>query len=62
MHGGGTAGTAAAQHAGRLGLALALTATYMVAEVVGGVVTGSLALLAEPHTCSPTSGAWHLRY
>lgn len=47
MHGGGTAGTAAAQHAGRLGWALALTATYMVAEVVGGLVTGSLALLAD---------------
>lgn len=47
MHGGGPAGTAAAQHAGRLGWALALTATYMVAEVVGGLVTGSLALLAD---------------
>lgn len=47
MHGGGAAGTAAAQHAGRLGWALALTATYMVAEVVGGLVTGSLALLAD---------------
>lgn len=35
------------QHAGRLGWALALTATYMVAEVVGGLVTGSLALLAD---------------
>lgn len=47
MHGEGAAGTAAAQHAGRLGWALALTATYMVAEVVGGLVTGSLALLAD---------------
>lgn len=47
MHGGGTAGTAAAQHAGRLKWALALTATYMVAEVIGGLVTGSLALLAD---------------
>ena len=47
MHGGGSAGTAAAQHAGRLGWALGLTATYMVAEVVGGLVTGSLALLAD---------------
>ena len=47
MHGGGSAGTAAAQHAGRLGWALGLTATYMMAEVVGGLVTGSLALLAD---------------
>lgn len=47
MHGGNPAGTAAAQHAGRLGWALALTATYMMAEVIGGLVTGSLALLAD---------------
>ena len=47
MHGDGAAGTAAAQHAGRLTWALALTATYMVAEVIGGLVTGSLALLAD---------------
>lgn len=47
MHGGGAAGTAAAQHAGRLAWALGLTATYMVAEVIGGLVTGSLALLAD---------------
>lgn len=47
MHGGNVAGTAAAQHAGRLKWALGLTATYMTAEVVGGLVTGSLALLAD---------------
>ena len=47
MHGGGTTGTAAAQHAGRLRWALALTVTYMIAEVVGGLITGSLALLAD---------------
>ncbi|MFY0022458.1 cation transporter, partial [Acinetobacter baumannii] len=47
MHGGGTTGTAAAQHAGKLAWALGLTATYMVAEVVGGLITGSLALLAD---------------
>ncbi len=47
MHGGGTTGTAAAQHAGKLGWALALTATYMIAEVIGGLITGSLALLAD---------------
>lgn len=47
MHVGGSTGTAATQHASRLGWALALTATYMIAEVVGGLVTGSLALLAD---------------
>lgn len=47
MHGEGTMGTAAAQHAGKLGWALALTATYMIAEVIGGLITGSLALLAD---------------
>ncbi|ABE40865.1 cation diffusion facilitator family transporter [Rhodopseudomonas palustris BisB5] len=47
MHGGGSTGTAAAKHATRLAWALGLTATYMVAEVIGGLVTGSLALLAD---------------
>lgn len=47
MHGGDSAGTAAARHAGQLAWALALTATYMVAEIVGGLITGSLALLAD---------------
>lgn len=47
MHGGGSTGTAAAKHANRLRWALALTGTYMVAEVVGALVTGSLALLAD---------------
>ena len=47
MHGGGPAGTAAARHAGRLAWALALTATYMFAEIAGGLITGSLALLAD---------------
>ncbi|MBN8971068.1 MAG: cation transporter [Rhizobiales bacterium] len=47
MHGGGVSGTAAAQHAQRLVWALGLTATYMVAEVVGGLMTGSIALLAD---------------
>ncbi len=49
MHGGGPEGTKAAQNMGRLAWALGLTATYMVAEVVGGLVTGSLALLADRH-------------
>lgn len=47
MLGGGEYGSAAARHTGRLGWALGLTATYMVAEVIGGLVTGSLALLAD---------------
>jgi cobalt-zinc-cadmium efflux system protein len=47
MHGGGSTGTAAAKHATRLAWALGLTATYMIAEVIGGLVTGSLALLAD---------------
>ncbi|ACI93545.1 zinc transporter ZitB [Afipia carboxidovorans OM5] len=47
MHGGGSVGTAAARHANRLGWALGLTATYMFAEIIGGLVTGSLALLAD---------------
>ena len=38
-HGGGSAG--------RLGIVLALTALYMVAEVVGGMLSHSLALLAD---------------
>ncbi|MBI5131536.1 MAG: cation transporter [Rhodopseudomonas palustris] len=47
MHGGGSTGTAAAKHATRLAWALGLTATYLLAEVVGGLITGSLALLAD---------------
>ena len=39
-------GTSAANQK-RLTIALALAATYMVAEVVGGLATGSLALLAD---------------
>ena len=41
------AGTATGRHAKRLAWALGLTTTYMVAEIVGGLVTGSLALLAD---------------
>jgi cobalt-zinc-cadmium efflux system protein len=43
----GTTGTAAAAYRGRLRIALGLTLTVLVAEVIGGVVTGSLALLAD---------------
>ena len=40
-------GTAAGQHKARLKGALALTATFMVVEAVGGLLTGSLALVAD---------------
>lgn len=47
-HGGSVpAGTPAGRHKARLAWALALTLTYMIAEVVGGLLTGSLALLAD---------------
>ena len=47
-HGGSVpAGTPAGRHKARLAWALALTLAYMVAEVVGGLLTGSLALLAD---------------
>ena len=39
--------TAAARHQRRLTMVLVLTATYLVVEVVGGLLTGSLALLAD---------------
>ena len=39
--------SAAARHQNRLTWALGLTLTYMAAEVVGGLITGSLALLAD---------------
>jgi cobalt-zinc-cadmium efflux system protein len=40
-------GTAGGKHKSRLAIALGLTTTFMVAEVVGGLWTGSLALLAD---------------
>lgn len=40
-------GSAAAQHKARLKWALVLTASFMVVEVIGGLVTGSLALIAD---------------
>ena len=39
--------SAGGQHKSRLYAALALTSVYLVAEVVGGLLTGSLALLAD---------------
>jgi cobalt-zinc-cadmium efflux system protein len=54
MHGGHASsnstprgGSATARHSKRLGAALALTLTYMAAEVIGAFWTGSLALLAD---------------
>ena len=35
------------RHQGRLAIVLALAAGYMVAEAIGGLLTGSLALLAD---------------
>jgi cobalt-zinc-cadmium efflux system protein len=40
-------GSAASRNKGRLYIVLALTGTFLVAEVVGGLITGSLALLAD---------------
>lgn len=42
-----TNGSAASRNKTRLAWALGLTLTYMLAEVVAGIVTGSLALLAD---------------
>lgn len=46
-HGAAPTGTAAGKHKSRLTMALGLTTAFMVAEVVGGLWTGSLALLAD---------------
>lgn len=40
-------GTAAGKHKSRLAVALGLTTTFMLVEVVGGLWTGSLALLSD---------------
>src|SRR4051795_2653463 len=44
---GAAHGTAAAAHRGRLAVVLGLTATVFVVEVVGALLSGSLALLAD---------------
>lgn len=41
------AGTAAGKHRRSLTLALGLTGSFMIIEVIGGLLTGSLALLAD---------------
>ena len=46
-HGHGPVGSASKRHWKSLACALGLTLAYMVAEVVGGLMTGSLALLAD---------------
>lgn len=47
MGSGHSHGTATGQHRGRLVAVLAITLMIMVAEIVGGLVAGSLALLAD---------------
>ena len=46
-HGHGGGGTSASRHKGSLKWALTMTATFLVVEVIGGLWTGSLALLAD---------------
>ncbi|MEU7057691.1 cation diffusion facilitator family transporter [Streptomyces sp. NPDC046197] len=46
-HGAATTGTAAAAHRGTLRIALSITLTVMVVEIVGGVTANSLALVAD---------------
>ena len=49
--------TASAAHRGRLAVALAMTSTVMVAEFVGGLLSGSLALLADAgHMATDAAG------
>lgn len=47
MSGHGQTVTATGKHRGRLLVVLSITLTVMVVEVIGGLVTGSLALLAD---------------
>jgi cobalt-zinc-cadmium efflux system protein len=47
MSAGHSHGAAGAENERNLRIALGLTATYMIAEIVGGLVTGSLALLSD---------------
>ncbi|MFZ5872718.1 MAG: cation diffusion facilitator family transporter [Actinomycetota bacterium] len=52
-----THATASAAHRGRLVIALALTSTVMLVEVVGGLLSGSLALLADAgHMATDAAG------
>ena len=56
-HGHDHTGSAAAQHRGRLVAVLGLTAAVLVVEVIGSVLTGSLALLADAgHMATDVAG------
>ncbi|PJM92563.1 cation diffusion facilitator family transporter [Streptomyces sp. CB01373] len=46
-HGAGAGGTAGAAHRGTLRIALSITLTVMVVEIVGGLLADSLALIAD---------------
>ncbi|MFB6962318.1 cation diffusion facilitator family transporter [Streptomyces sp. NPDC056309] len=46
-HGAGAGGTAGAAHRGTLRIALSITLTVMVVEIVGGLLADSLALVAD---------------
>lgn len=55
--GSGQAHSAAGAGAGRLKIVLAMTATYMVVEIIGGIITGSLALIADAgHMATDVAG------
>ncbi|MGW5125863.1 cation diffusion facilitator family transporter [Streptomyces sp. NPDC004069] len=47
VHGVGAGGTAGAAHRGTLRIALSITLTVMVVEIVGGLLADSLALIAD---------------
>ncbi|MFI1677765.1 MULTISPECIES: cation diffusion facilitator family transporter [unclassified Streptomyces] len=47
LHGAPTTGTAANAHKGRLRIALIITITVMLAQIVGGLMADSLALIAD---------------
>ena len=56
-HGHGHGGSAGQQNRRRLGIVLGLVTVYMVAEVVGGLLTNSLALLADAGHMLSDAGA-----
>lgn len=55
--GAGHTHSAAGAGAGRLKVVLALTASYMIVEIIGGILTGSLALIADAgHMATDVAG------
>ena len=42
-------------------IALGLTTTFLLVELVAGVLTQSLALISDAATCSPTRQPWQSR-